>query len=122
MLVSRESLERAGGLENVRNALIDDCALARLLKDKVGAKIWLGLSREVKSVRQYESLSSIWNIVARTAYAQLRFSPIRLAVAVLGMVLVYLVPLLALAGGSTALALGLEPGLSMWLTAAEAGA
>ncbi len=122
MLVRRESLERAGGLENIRDALIDDCALAKLIKDEAGAKIWLGLSREVKSVRRYEGLSSIWNMVARSAYAQLRFSPVALAFAVLGMVMVYLAPPLALAGGVTALVMGPEPGLSIWLTAAGGGA
>ena len=90
ILVQRESLERAGGLRNIRNALIDDCALAKLLKGKAGTRIWLGLSRDVKSIRLYEGLSSIWNMVARTAYAQLKFSPVGLAVAVLGMALVYL--------------------------------
>lgn len=116
VLLKREALERSGGLESIRNALIDDCALAKLLRENAGANIWLGLSREVKSIRSYQNLSSIWRMVARSAYAQLSFSSFRLLGTVLGMMLVYLVPLLAFAGGLIALALGPNPGLSIWIT------
>ena len=44
MLVRREALHAAGGLEAVRNALIDDCALGALMKGQ--GPIWLGLDRE----------------------------------------------------------------------------
>jgi len=94
MLVRREALERAGGIAPIKGALIDDCALAAAIK-KNGA-IWLGLADESASVRGYPRVGDVWHMVARTAYAQLRHSPLRLAGTVLGMALLYLVPPLAL--------------------------
>jgi hopene-associated glycosyltransferase HpnB len=98
MLVRRSALEAAGGIEAIRSDLIDDCALARLLKEKSGdGKVWLGLTREAVSLRDNRRLGSIWNMVARTAYTQLRRSPLLLAGTIAGMALTYLAPpLLAL--------------------------
>ena len=105
MLVRRRSLEAAGGIEAIRGELIDDCALARLLKPH-GA-IWLGLTQRVCSVRAYRSMGDIRRMIARCAYAQLRFSPWRLAVATVAMIVTYLAPpVLALLGSGTAQLLG----------------
>lgn len=90
MLVNRRALLRAGGLESIRGALIDDCALARLLKSE--GLIWLGLTHHVRSLRAYPAFADIRRMVIRSAYAELRFSPWRLAGATLGMGLTYLVP------------------------------
>jgi hopene-associated glycosyltransferase HpnB len=92
MLVRREALEAAGGLEKIAGAIIDDCALARLLK-KQGA-IWLGLTERVESLRPYGKVSEIGNMVARSAYAQLRYSPLLLVGTLLGMAIVYAAPVL----------------------------
>ncbi len=89
ILLRREALERIGGIAAIQHALIDDCALAA--KVKAGGKIWLGLSEATYSLRPYESLGSIWDMVARTAYTQLNYSPLLLAGTLLGMVLTYLV-------------------------------
>jgi hopene-associated glycosyltransferase HpnB len=43
MLVERFALQRAGGVAKIRGAVIDDCALARVVMKAEGA-IWLGLS------------------------------------------------------------------------------
>jgi hopene-associated glycosyltransferase HpnB len=95
MLVRRAALEAIGGIERIRPQVIDDCALARELKAK--GPIWLGLSRDVRSIRPYAGLSGIWNMVARSAYDQLGYSPLMLAGTVAGMLIVYLAPpLLAL--------------------------
>ena len=94
-LVRADSLKRAGGLEAIKDALIDDCALARLIKDQArgeGRGIWLGLTRSVVSIRPYRQLSEIWRMVARSAYTQLEHSPIQLIGTVLGMLLLYLAP------------------------------
>ncbi|MFP4004095.1 MAG: glycosyltransferase [Alphaproteobacteria bacterium] len=98
MLVRRSALDAAGGIEAIRADLIDDCALARLLKEKSEeGRIWLGLTREVVSLRDNRQLGTIWNMVARTAYTQLRRSPLLLSGTVAGMALTYLAPpLLAL--------------------------
>ena len=98
VLLRVDTLRRAGGLEPIRNELIDDCALARRIKDKGrsgGGQIWLGLTRSARSIRPYSGLAGIWRMVVRTAFTQLRRSPLLLAGAVLGMFLIYLLPPLA---------------------------
>lgn len=91
MLVERTALERAGGIGAIRGALIDDCALAKVLKAE--GPIWLGLSERVMSLRPYPFFEDIRRMVARSAYAQLRYSPLLLAGTVLGMGLIYIAPL-----------------------------
>ncbi|XWK90436.1 MAG: glycosyltransferase [Phormidium sp.] len=119
ILIKRETFTRIGGIERVKQALIDDCALAAAVKNP--GKIWLGLTQSTRSLRPYPSLESIWDMVARTAYTQLNYSPFLLLGTVLGMTLVYLVPPLALIGGllmgNLAIAL---PGLITWLLMAIA--
>ena len=119
MLVRRESLEAAGGLPSIANAIIDDCSLARLIKggSPGGTTIWLGLSHDIQSVRPYAGLWPFWRMVARTAYTQLRYSPALLLGATVGMLLVYLVPLAALIGGRVALWVTGEYNLSLFLLA-----
>jgi len=90
MLVRAQALDDAGGMAAISGRVIDDCALASLLKPR--GPIWLGLTRSVVSLRQYEGLDDIWRMVTRTAYAQLGHSPVFLAVAVAGMLLVYGAP------------------------------
>ena len=84
MLLRRERLEALGGLARIRGELIDDCALARLVKGD-GGRLWLGLTRDVRSIRPYVGLRPICDMVARTAYTQLRHAPLLLAGTVLGM-------------------------------------
>jgi hopene-associated glycosyltransferase HpnB len=92
MLVRREALESVGGIGSVHSALIDDCALARRLKP-VGP-IWLGLSERVRSVRPNDDFASLRRMVTRSAYAQLRYSPLLLVATVLAMTFVFIGPLL----------------------------
>lgn len=94
MLVRSDALSAIGGVESIKSALIDDCALARRIKDITpSTKIWLGLAQdEAISLRDNSSLSSIWTMVARTAYAQLGYSPLLLAGAMIAMALIYLAP------------------------------
>jgi hopene-associated glycosyltransferase HpnB len=90
MLVRREALQAAGGLAAIRGALIDDCALAKLLKAR--GRIAIALTEHAHSVRTYPAIGDVRRMVARTAYAQLRYSPLLLAGAVLGLALSYLAP------------------------------
>ena len=107
MLVRRDALRKAGGIEAISDALIDDCALGKKLKS-VGP-IWLGLTDNVRSLRAYPYLSDIRRMVSRSAYDQLRYSPILLMETVAGMVLIYLVPpFFALFGSSMGQALGVS--------------
>jgi hopene-associated glycosyltransferase HpnB len=105
VLVRRRALARIGGIQAVRGALIDDVALAVAVKR--GGPIWLGHSGLARSIRPYPGISDLWRMVARTAYVQLRFSPLLLIGCVLGMALTFLVPPLAtIAGHGAARALG----------------
>jgi len=90
MLVRRDALQAAGGLASIRGALIDDCALAKGLK--AHGPISIALTDRVHSVRAYPSVGDIRRMVSRTAYAQLRYSPVLLAGTVLGLTLTYLAP------------------------------
>jgi len=90
MLVRFDALRAAGGIEAIRNALIDDCALAKLLKAQ--GPIWIGLTERVHSIRVYPAVQDIRRMVSRTAYAQLRYSPVLLAGTVAGLALTYLAP------------------------------
>ncbi|PIW27430.1 MAG: glycosyl transferase family 2 [Rhodospirillales bacterium CG15_BIG_FIL_POST_REV_8_21_14_020_66_15] len=119
MLVRRAALGAAGGIQAIRGRLIDDCALAELLKAR--GSIWLGLTHETVSLRRYDTLSEIWRMVARTAYEQLGHSPLMLLGTVAGMTLLYLVPPVAafwgLAAGDWRLA---AAGAGGWLAMAIA--
>ena len=90
MLVRPDPLAQAGGLAAIRDALIDDCALGALMKKR--GPIWLGLTDDVVSLRAYPHIRDIEQMVTRSAYAQLRYSPLRLFGALLGMGVVYLAP------------------------------
>jgi hopene-associated glycosyltransferase HpnB len=113
VLVRREALVRAGAPESIRQAVIDDVALARAVKGS-GGRIWLGLADRVDSVRPYPRLAQLWRMVSRSAYAQLRHNPAVLGATVLGLALVYLVPPAAVVAGAAA---GWP-----WVAAAGAGA
>jgi len=117
MLARADALEAVGGVEALKSDLIDDCALARRIKDSApGATVWIGLADdEAVSRRDNRSLGSVWNMVARTAYAQLGYSPLLLAGTVLGMGLIYLAPpLVALGFAWHGSALALAAALAGW--------
>ncbi|MEU8617888.1 glycosyltransferase [Streptomyces sp. NPDC048623] len=91
VLLRTETARRAGVPEAIRQAVIDDVSLARAVR-RAGGRVWLGLADRVDSVRPYPRLADLWWMVARSAYAQLRHSPLLLAGTVAGLALVYLVP------------------------------
>jgi hopene-associated glycosyltransferase HpnB len=92
MLARRTALEAAGGLEVIRHNIIDDCALARVMKKQ--GPIWLGLTDRAVSLRPYPLLADIRKMVARSAFAQLNYSPLLLAGTLIGLFLVYIAPVL----------------------------
>lgn len=98
VLLRTEAAERAGVPEVIREAVIDDVSLARAVQ-RSGGRIWLGLADRVASVRPYPGLAELWAMVSRSAYAQLRYNPFLLMATVVGLVLVYLVPPVALGAG-----------------------
>jgi hopene-associated glycosyltransferase HpnB len=90
ILIRRRVLDRIGGIESVRGALIDDVALAASVKK--GGRIWLGHSDLARSVRPYDSVADVWQMIARTAFVQLRYSWMLLILTTVGMALTWLLP------------------------------
>ena len=115
MLVRADALENAGGIASIRNALIDDCSLAEKLK-KVGP-VWLGLTDRSRSIRPYDTLADVRRMIARSAYAQLRYSPLLLAATIAMMVLAFIAPpLLALFATGLTRFLGIVVWLAMTIS------
>lgn len=107
VLLRRRDFEAVGGLAPIHDCIIDDCALAALVKGP-GRRTWVGLTGRVVSLREYPRMGDIRAMVARTAYAQLRYNPLLLLGMVAALALVFLAPpLLAM----------LAPGVAGWLGA-----
>jgi hopene-associated glycosyltransferase HpnB len=118
MLVRRDVLDAAGGLGPIRGARIDDVALGRLLKrSPAPARCWLGVTTDVTSRRPYPRLSGLWDMIARSAYTQLRYSPALLAGTLAGLLWLYALPPAAALGGLAWLAAG-GGATAGWLAAA----
>jgi hopene-associated glycosyltransferase HpnB len=115
MLIRADALENAGGIASIRNALIDDCSLAEKLK-KVGP-VWLGLTDRSRSIRPYDTLADVRRMIARSAYAQLRYSPLLLAATIAMMVLTFIAPpLLAIFATGLTRYLGIVVWLAMTIS------
>jgi hopene-associated glycosyltransferase HpnB len=118
MLVRAAALTAAGGLAPIRDARIDDVALGTLLK-RPGGRCWLGLTTDVVSMRPYDRLADIWDMVARSAYTQLRYSLALTAGVLVGLAWLYLLPPTAAIAGLALLATGATTAWTgAWLAAA----
>jgi hopene-associated glycosyltransferase HpnB len=91
VLARRSALQQIGGFERIRGAVIDDCALAAAIK-RAGYPIWLGLTNSVRSLRAYDGLADLWGLVARSAFAELRFSVLRLLICTAAMLTLFGLP------------------------------
>jgi hopene-associated glycosyltransferase HpnB len=111
VLIRRTALARIGGIAAISGALIDDVALAA--KVKIGGRIWLGHSALARSVRPYPGWRDVWRMIARSAYVQLRLSPVRLVLSTLGLALLFVVPVI---GGWIGLAAWAIMAASFWPT------
>lgn len=98
VLVRRETLVRAGAFASIQGAVIDDVALGQALK-RSGARIWLGFADDVASVRAYDRLADLWNMVARSAFTELGNSAVLLASTMVGLLLLYVLPVAAVVTG-----------------------
>ena len=116
ILISPRALAQAGGIDAIRHEVIDDCALARAVK-RSGGRVWLGLTRNTRSFRWYESFGEIERMIARTAFNQLGHSVATLIGAIVGMALLYLLPLALLCTRDWRfIAIGLLSYLTMTIT------
>jgi hopene-associated glycosyltransferase HpnB len=119
ILIRRSALDRIGGLSAIRREVIDDCALARAVKNSAAPlstpsttqnfasqspapKIWMGLTRKSRSLRSYSTFAEIRDMVARTAFTQLRYSALLLLGTLLGLAITYLAPIALLFAHDTA--------------------
>jgi hopene-associated glycosyltransferase HpnB len=91
ILLRSDSLRMIGGFDALRNAIIDDCSLARKIK-KSGNRTWIGLSHSVRSHRPYARLSNFWEMVERTAFTQLKYSSRLLLATTFAMLLSFWLP------------------------------
>jgi len=91
VLIRREALDRIGGIASIKGALIDDVTLAKSIKR--GGAIYLGHSGLAASIRRYPAVADIWNMITRTAFTQLHYSAALLALTLVGLTLVWWVPI-----------------------------
>ena len=99
VLIDTNVLREIGAFDSLKHELIDDCALAARVK-AAGHRIWIGLSHSVISHRRYDGIGKIWEMVARTAYTQLRYSPLLLVGCVAALSWAFWLPILGLAAGN----------------------
>ena len=71
LLIRQETYLRVGGYSSIRNQMIDDYAIAHLVKKNRGT-IWLADGREFISIRMYQSFSEIWKGWRKNFYAGLK--------------------------------------------------
>jgi hopene-associated glycosyltransferase HpnB len=113
ILLRSDALDRIGGLAAIRSEVIDDCALARAVKNSNAAtnstsssvpktKIWMGVTRKSRSLRAYATFAEIRDMIARTAFTQLRYSSLLLIGTLLGLAITYLAPFALLFAHDTA--------------------
>ena len=115
VLLELRVLDAIGGFESLRDAIIDDCTLARRVKD-AGFGTWIGLTRSATSHRLYHGLGDIWRMVARTAFTQLRYSWLLLVLCTLLMLVCFLGPvLIAFSPEPLARVIAAAAWLFMWL-------
>jgi hopene-associated glycosyltransferase HpnB len=92
VLLRPEALQQAGGFEAIRREIIDDCSLAARVKE-TGGKLWLGVTEETYSMRGYGGFKPIRDMIARTAFNQLRHSTLLLGACICAMLLTFVAPL-----------------------------
>lgn len=116
ILLETRLIREVGGFEAIRRELIDDCALAKRVKAR-GYRTWIGLTHSVQSLRSYDQLSGIWQMVSRTAFCQLRYSIPLLVGTTIALLMSFWLPVAGLAFPSaTAKAMSLSALAAMIMT------
>ncbi len=101
ILIRTDILRQMGGFGALKGALIDDCTLAAAVKAS-GHRTWVGLTHSAISHRAYRDLGSVWEMVARTAFTQLRHSALLLLFCTVVMLAAFVLPVVALGQSGTA--------------------
>jgi hopene-associated glycosyltransferase HpnB len=97
ILIRPAALDKAGGIQAIRQEVIDDCSLAARVKH-AGGRLWLGASATTRSIRPYGGFSEIGRMISRSAFSQLRHSALLLLASIMGMAATYLLPLALVLG------------------------
>ena len=95
MLLETKILKELGGFKSIRNALIDDCSLAKKIKQN-GYRTWIGLTHSAISTRRYDKLLTIQKMISRTAYTQLNYSLSLLLLCTILMIIAFVIPYVAI--------------------------
>ncbi len=94
ILIKTDKLRAIDGFQTLKHELIDDCSLARKIKQNHG-KTWIGLTHSAVSHREYTQISMIWDMVTRTAFTQLYYSITLLALCSILMTIAFILPFVA---------------------------
>ena len=114
MLLTAQALVRIGGFRAVRDRVIDDVSIAKLVK-AAGLPIRLSLSRaDVESLRVYDRPSGLWRMVRRSAFTQIGYSWTLLGLTLVGMAVAYAAPPVLLGMGVVTLGADLAAGVPVW--------
>jgi hopene-associated glycosyltransferase HpnB len=114
MLLRTQALYGIGGIASIRGELIDDCALARRVKEN-GGRVFLGASATTISVRAYETMSHVEQMISRTAFTQLRHSVVLLMGTLVAMSVIFIAPPLLLFSSTPSFWMGAVAWLLMCL-------
>ena len=95
ILLESHLLDAIGRFQTLRGELIDDCALAKRIKSQ-GYRTWIGITHSARSLRSYNHLGVIWNMVARSAFNQLHYSFLLLLLCTVIMITAFWLPVLGL--------------------------
>ena len=98
ILVKRSVYESAGTHTAVRDRILEDMALAQILK-KQGRRIWLTYTRDLGRTRMYEHFQELWHGLSRLSLPLLRYSVPLLMMAWISAILFTLVPWISVIAG-----------------------
>jgi hopene-associated glycosyltransferase HpnB len=112
MLVRRQTLDQIGGIASIRGELIDDCALAKRVKE-IGGREFLGATARTRSLRAYKKMRDVELMISRTAFTQLHHSTALLIGTLVSMSLVFVLPPLFLFAARPAFWMGAAAWLLM---------
>lgn len=118
LLLTAQALVRMDGFRAVRDRVIDDVSIAKLVK-AAGLSIRLSLSRtDVESLRTYERPAGLWRMVRRSAFTQLGYSWTLLSLTLIGMAVAFAAPPVLLGIGAGTLGTDVAAGVPVWQSSA----
>jgi len=116
ILTKTKILKEIGAFSSIKGSIIDDCTLAKKVKNK-GYATFIGITKCIKSIRHYKDLGTVWKMVERTAYTQLEYSLLWLLLATFLLLTCFAVPVIGLFyGGPLTLVMSLTTLFIMFIS------